>query len=163
MRKIAILIFCILPFLFLTCKGTKRTAQSPSKTIKKKAGVQFVESVKFFDLLDQAEAEDRLVFVDIYTDWCLPCKLMDEEVFSNQDISKFMNSNFINFKVDAEKGSGPNIASLYAVDQYPTLIFMDGKGRVLERKSGAAFHTELKEMANRAMRKASTVSSMRAE
>lgn len=151
MKKVAFLTLCILPFLLLTCKGTKGVTSSQPKPVK---GVQFVDETKLFDVLDKAEAEDRLVFVDIYTDWCLPCKLMDEEVFSNKEISSFLNKNFINFKVDAEKGGGPNIASLYGVDQYPTLLFMDGKGRVLERKSGAAFHAELKEMADRAMSKA---------
>lgn len=102
-------------------------------------------------LLQQAKDEGKLVFVDIYTTWCLPCKLMDEDVFSNKDIGKFMNDNFINMKIDAEKGNGSNIAAIYETQVFPTLLFLNPNGEVLVRKDGAAFHKELVELGEQAL------------
>ena len=44
-----------------------------------------------------------------------------------------------------------NLAALYQVNVFPTLVFLDKNGRVLERKEGAAYHTELRSMAERAL------------
>ena len=43
--------------------------------------------------------------MDIYTDWCGPCKLMDKNTFQNQEVAKFVNNNFYAVKFNAE---GPN-------------------------------------------------------
>ncbi len=131
---------------FSNCKSTK--AGQGSSTTK---GVKFTNYATLSDALDEAEAQSKLVFVDFYTTWCLPCKMMDKDVFSDKSIGTFMNEHFINYKVDAEKGNGRNLAVVYNVRAYPTLFFLDAKGNVLESKEGAAYHTELKRMARRAM------------
>ena len=43
-------------------------------------GVRF-RDLAFNEALAQAKAEDKLVFMDCYTSWCGPCKVMTEEVF----------------------------------------------------------------------------------
>ncbi|MCY3837182.1 MAG: thioredoxin family protein [Gammaproteobacteria bacterium] len=40
------------------------------------AGIEFFEG-SWDDAFEAAEANDQLVFVDVYTEWCGPCKLMD--------------------------------------------------------------------------------------
>jgi len=110
-----------------------------------------MKSSKLFPVLDKAEAQDKLVFVDFYTSWCLPCKMMDEDVFPDKALGDFFNKNFISYKVNTERSNGANIAALYGVHTYPTLLFLDAKGNVLERKEGAAYHTELRNMAERAL------------
>lgn len=114
-------------------------------------GVHFVKTTKLSEALDKAAKEDKLVFVDIYTDWCLPCKLMDEDVFPDEQIAEILNENFINFKLDAEKNDGPILSELYQVQVYPTLLFLDTKGNIIVRKDGAAFHSELTNLANLAL------------
>jgi thiol:disulfide interchange protein len=88
------------------------------------------------EVLMKAEKEDKIVFIDMYADWCLPCKVMDEEVFNDKATADFMNANFINYKVNGEKGEGPDLAVIYQVRGYPTHLFVDAKGRVLERNLG---------------------------
>jgi len=143
--------FFILAILALGmgCKGAKKGTET-TKT-KEGPGVQFYDSEFLSDALDEAKKENKLVFVDFYTDWCLPCKLMEEDVFSDKEIGAFMNANFINLKVNAEKGNGPNLKTIYNVHAYPTLLFLDQKGTVLEEKVGAAYHTELRNLANKAL------------
>ena len=76
---------------------------------------------------------------------------MDEYVFTDPDTRKFMNENFINYKVDAEKGNGQTVATMYGASTYPTLVFVDKNGRVLARRQGATTITELKNLAQEAL------------
>ena len=45
------------------------------------------------------------IIMDIYTDWCGPCKLMDKNTFQNQEVAKFLNDNFYAVKFNAEGNS----------------------------------------------------------
>ncbi len=46
--------------------------------------------------------EPRKVWVDVYTDWCGWCKVMDKKTFSNPDVIKYMNKHFYAVKFNAE-------------------------------------------------------------
>lgn len=146
MKKLVFLLTLTCLF-FSACnsKTGKRASQAPT------VGVDFMDSKLLGTVLERAEAENKLVFVDFYTTWCLPCQLMDEDVFPNKDIGDFMNENFISYKVNAEKGNGVNLRDLYQVQVYPTLLFLDTNGRVLVRKEGAAYHTELRNLGEQAL------------
>ncbi len=148
-----LLLLC--PLLWSACQGTKTISRDTTDTADDSTSAPlFVNSGSLFSILDQAEAEGKLVFVDIYTTWCLPCRLMDEEVFTDREIQDYLNKHFISYKVDAEKDNGPNIAAIYEVQVYPTLLFMDGQGRVVLRKDGSAMQTEFLKLAQEAVEKA---------
>ncbi len=147
------LFFALSLLLYLTaCNSNKKaitetTAPPPPPPPK---GVQFMKSDKLMPVLETAKTEKKLVFVDFYTTWCLPCKLMDEDVFTDEEFGDYMNDNFINYKIDAEKGGGPDLALIYQVMVFPTLLFLDSEGNVLVRKDGAAYQTELRNLASKA-------------
>ena len=147
MKKLLFLLLLTLPLLFLQCKGNKGTQTTSSRT----KGVKFEKIDKITDATAKAKDQGKLIFVDLYATWCQPCKMMDKDVFTDRQIGKLFNENFINLKIDGEKGNGPNIIAIYGVTVYPTLLFLDEKGRVLERKEGAAYHTELEDLANNAI------------
>jgi len=155
MKRILLLsLFLSSLFILPSCNSSKKATSKSGKVTKTKSrtgGVAFVKSKTLSAVLDQAKKENKLVFVDFYTTWCTPCKMMNEDVFPDKTIGTFFKKNFISYKVDAEKGNGVNLAMVYNVAVYPTLLFMDEKGRVLESKQGAAYHTELMKMANRAL------------
>ena len=44
-------------------------------------GVDF-KQITLKEALEQAKAQGKMVFVDCYTTWCGPCKMMAQEVFS---------------------------------------------------------------------------------
>ncbi|MBX2872908.1 MAG: thioredoxin family protein [Saprospiraceae bacterium] len=156
MLKYCLSLLLISTLLFLGCKSTQPTSQNTTtetSSPKPKFAFDFAESEQLMPLLDQAKEERKLVFVDFYTDWCLPCRLMERDVFMDKDLGSFFNKNFISYKVDAEKGNGANLAQIFNVKAYPTLLFLNDKGQVLERKEGAAYHSELRAMAESAMSK----------
>lgn len=143
---------CILflTFSLTSCKGTKQVVQNRPVPITNYA-FNFVQSDNLKSVLKQAEKENKLVFVDVYTTWCLPCKMMDKNVFSHQETADIINKDFISYKVDAEKSNGPIVMFNYDIVEFPTLLFLDSNGKVLERKDGAAYHSELLTMAQNAL------------
>ena len=149
MKKILILSLLATTFLLSSCKGTKGSTSVNTKP-SKKDGVYFVKSESLTAVLEAAEKENKFVFVDFYTTWCLPCKLMDEEVFPDKAMGDFFKENFISYKVDAEKGNGINLATIYNVGAFPTLLFLDEKGRTVERNDGSLGYSALLRMAERA-------------
>jgi thiol-disulfide isomerase/thioredoxin/tetratricopeptide (TPR) repeat protein len=97
-------------------------------------GINFVSSdTKWNDVLAKAKMENKLIFVDVYTTWCGPCKAMDKNVFPLKDVGAFYNAQFINVKIDAEKGEGIDIANKYNVRSFPTYLFIDGNGKLVHK------------------------------
>lgn len=89
------------------------------------------------EVLAQAKKEHKIIFVDAYTTWCGPCKRMAKDVFPNKEVGEFFNKYFINYKMDMEKGEGPKFARKYQVNSYPTLLFIDFDGEVVNIGKGA--------------------------
>lgn len=86
----------------------------------------------------KAKEENKIIFIDFYTSWCGPCKGLVKNVFPLKEVGDFYNANFINYKIDAEKGEGPALAEKYGVKAYPTLMFVDAEGQFLHQQVGGA-------------------------
>ncbi|HEU0126516.1 thioredoxin domain-containing protein [Flavobacterium sp.] len=99
-------------------------------------GISFEHST-FKEVLAKAKAEKKLVFMDCFTTWCGPCKMMAKEIFPQQNVGDYMNANFVSIKMDMEKGEGIELTKTYEVSAYPTLLFMDADGKVVHRATGA--------------------------
>lgn len=100
-------------------------------------GIRFASGA-WQEILERAEAEDKIIFVDAYTTWCGPCKMMSAQVFPEKAVGDLYNEHFINVKIDMEKGEGLRLASQYRVEAYPSLLFVDGQGEIVHRAVG--FH-----------------------
>ena len=46
--------------------------------------------------------EPKKIFMDVYTDWCGPCKLLDKNTFANEDVANYINTHFYPVKFNAE-------------------------------------------------------------
>ena len=99
-------------------------------------GIQF-ETGKWADVRTKAGDAGKLIFIDLYTTWCGPCKTMSNEIFPQENVGEYFNANFINYKIDAEKGEGPGLAKQYKVTAYPTFVFADANGNMVYRFEGA--------------------------
>jgi len=101
----------------------------------------FANGVRFFNgswsqVLAEARRQNKPIFVDVYTTWCGPCKLMSAQAFPNARVGSRMNDNFINYKIDAEKGEGQTVAQRYGVQAYPTSLFISIEGKLIRRTLG---------------------------
>ena len=139
-----ILLLSMIVFCCVKCK-TKKLMDL--EVMESEYTLDFVDADNLIDVSDYALQQEKFIFLDIYAEWCLPCKMMDRTVFVDEDLGVYMNKHFVSYKVDAEKGPGPNIAELYKVPGYPTILFLDASGKVLMRKVGALNVNELWDMA----------------
>jgi len=89
-------------------------------------GIEFFHG-SWEEALEKAKAEQKAIFVDAYASWCGPCKRMAANVFTQAEVGEFFNSKFINFKIDMEKGEGPEFGQKFPVRAYPTLMFISPK------------------------------------
>ena len=135
----------------VSCSGGKDAINEQNNFGTNDFEVDFLMTNDLYAVLDRAERENKLVYIDIGTKWCLPCKMMKEDVYTDKGIGEYMNDNFVSYLVDAEKANGPNMTVIFDVKSFPTLLFLDTKGRVLERKVGAAYHTELRNLGDLAL------------
>ena len=99
--------------------------------VQTNAQINFVKK-GFDELLVQAKNENKLLFIDAYTDWCGWCKVLDKETFSNAQVANFMNSHFINAKMEMEKEPwGIKIAQKYVINSFPTALIFNQAGELI--------------------------------
>lgn len=87
--------------------------------------------------LQKAAAQDKLIFVDAYAQWCGPCKRMAKDVFPQEEVGVYFNRNFISVKMDMEAPENIAFRQQYPVAAYPTLFFIDAEGNVVQKTKGA--------------------------
>ncbi|MES2762355.1 MAG: thioredoxin domain-containing protein [Bacteroidota bacterium] len=121
--KTSILTFAILGILSIS-------------VIAQNKGIAF-EHGTFAEIKAKALKENKLIFIDAYTTWCGPCKQMSKNVFTDAAVAEHYNKNFVNAKIDMEKGEGIEIAKQYQVQCYPNLLFIDGTGNLVHRVAGS--------------------------
>ncbi|MGB0429631.1 MAG: thioredoxin family protein [Bacteroidia bacterium] len=133
-----ITLFAVLAIISITLSAYKIAPEpKPESTeLSKDKGIEFFHGT-YKEALALAKKEKKPIFIDIYTVWCGPCKMMSNYVFTQKEVGDYYNENFINFKIDAERGEGPAVARKFRIRAYPTLLFIDGNGQVLKKAEGA--------------------------
>jgi thioredoxin-related protein len=114
--------FLIIAFLFL-----------PSVTA-------FSEGINWSKDLNSALAEakrsDKILMVDVYTEWCGWCKRLDQDTYTDPAVIA-RSAKFVSLKIDAEKEpDGVAFAKKYRVSAYPTILFLEPDGSVINRIGG---------------------------
>ena len=101
-------------------------------------GVNF-RDITFEEALKQAKSENKLVFMDCYTSWCGPCKMLANNVFTKDEVADYFNQTFVNAKYDMEKDEdGIILKTQFGVKAFPTLVFVDpATQQVVHRMVGA--------------------------
>jgi thioredoxin-related protein len=98
-------------------------------------GIQF-DHDGWTSAVAKAKFQNKLVFLDGFTVWCGPCKLMSSKTFPDSSVGAYFNEHFINVKIDMERGEGIELAKRLNIQLYPTLLFADGDGNVVHRVAG---------------------------
>lgn len=79
----------------------------PSVMAQKKSGeAKGPETIKwmtFEEALKLNKKKPKMIFIDIYTDWCGWCKKMDAETFANPEVVAYMNKKYYAVKLNAEQ------------------------------------------------------------
>jgi thioredoxin 1 len=116
------------------------------------ARIVFIEN-SWEEALKQAAKQNKYIFVDAYASWCGPCKMLKAQTFTDDKAAAFYNSNFVNVAIDMEKGRGPELARLWQLRAYPTLIIFDPKGKPVLGTVGFINANELIRFGREALKK----------
>lgn len=130
-----------------SCSSSKSSVKSKSSL------VHFEEFTGMEDILLKSTEKGKPVFVDFYTDWCVPCRIMDKEVFNDQATADYLNKHFVSVKINAEKGNGIKAAEKYFILGYPSLLFLDDQGDILISHLGSANNSLLLMLGDQALEK----------
>ena len=115
-----------------------------------------VEWLTFEEAIALHEKQPKKLLIDLYTDWCGWCKVMDRETYSKAEIADYINENFYPVKFNAEqrepvefrghtfefvaqgrRGVHELAAALTRNKlSYPTTVFMDEELRIIQPIAG---------------------------
>lgn len=116
------------------------------------------QEIKWMTMNEALAAQKKApkkIFMDAYTTWCGPCKLLDKNTFSDKNVIKFINENYYAVKFNAEgteeityndfkytnpnydaNRKGRNAQHLFAhalkVNSYPSLVFFAADGGLIQ-------------------------------
>ena len=108
---------------------------------------QSIQWVTLAEAIEAQKANPKKIIIDVYTDWCGPCKLMDKNTFQNRDVAAYISKHYYAVKFNAEGNesitysgnefSNPNydpekkgrnathqFTQYLGIRGYPSLIFM---------------------------------------
>jgi thioredoxin-related protein len=109
---------------------------------------QKINWMKFGDAVAAAQKKPRKILIDVYTDWCGWCKVMDNKTFTDTTVINAVNSEYYAVKLNAEsyetvefknrkfKYSELAAALLGGQMSYPHLVFLDENTDLLSRIPG---------------------------
>jgi thioredoxin-related protein len=98
-------------------------------------GIHF-SKLTWKETLAKAKKENKMIFVDVYTTWCGPCKLLKKNTFPDKALGDYFNKNFINIAIDAEEGEWIKFAEQNNIQGFPTLLIIDKNGNEAGRTMG---------------------------
>jgi len=113
-------------------------------------GIKFQNGLTWTQVKQKAKAENKYIFVDCYTTWCVPCKVMANDVFPQPEVSSFFNDKFVNValqfdetkKDDADtkrwRAEVKRIKKEYNVNAYPTYLFFTPDGGMVHTIIGGS-------------------------
>ncbi len=94
------------------------------------------ESTRWYSYEDgmlTAGSTEKPVIIDFYADWCPPCVAMEEGTYPDPRVVSEMRG-FVAIKVDTQKRI--DVESKYGIAYYPTVVFLDSKGKEVSRHIG---------------------------
>lgn len=119
--------------------GSASFITPPDKDVK-------IEWLTMDEAYKKNEKKPRKIFVDVYTDWCGWCKVMDKNTFSNPEVIEYVNKNYYAVKLNAESSkevklgehttTEQGVAHAFRVSSYPTIVFIEKDFKTFTPQAG---------------------------
>ncbi|MCK4907741.1 MAG: DUF255 domain-containing protein [Spirochaetes bacterium] len=132
MKKINILLIVLV--LAVNMFACSKKSVGSAKTL--------VKWISYDSAVQKAKTSKKHLIVDLYTDWCSWCKVLDKKVYSNKKIVKVMDKLFHPVKINAESDSvvakiqgmdltGRQLTQMFKVTGFPSTAFLDPDGKLI--------------------------------
>ena len=110
---------------------------------------QAINWISFEKAIEYQKSNPKNIIMDVYTNWCGPCKLLDKNTFQNKAIAQYINEHYYAVKFNAEgndivnfmdrkfkninydknkaqtRNSSHQFTQFLGVNAYPTTLFFD--------------------------------------
>ena len=108
--------------------------------------------------LETAKKDNKLVIVDLYTDWCGWCKKLDKDTYSDKSVEAKLARDFVAIKLNPEKSQrNAKLAMDFGALAFPHIVFVDANGKKVDEIIGylppAEFLERLKKVSDKATKK----------
>lgn len=120
---------------------------------------QEIKWMTFDEAIEAQKKNPKPIFMDVYTDWCGPCKMLDKNTFHDKAVADFINANYYAVKFNAEGNSEVNYKGVkytnagyvagksgrnsphdfgrfLKIQGYPTMYVIDAKGELADNLVG---------------------------
>jgi thiol:disulfide interchange protein len=92
--------------------------------------------------LRRAKAEHKVIFMDLWTEWCGPCQHLQKNVFPTAEgtaaLAKVVPfSSLVQKRDGTPVAEGTRLAEQFKLNAFPTLVILDAEGKELRRQVGA--------------------------
>ena len=115
--------------------------------------LELVDSIKlnwiatYDEALEISKKENKPILLYFTgSDWCAPCKVLDKELFHTEKFKELSDKNLVLLEVDIPRkhdllspdkiSENLYLKEKYRVNSFPTLLFVNHKGKKISEKSG---------------------------
>ena len=92
------------------------------------------QQLSLAEALQQAKADDKLVMIDFYADWCGYCDKLDDTTWKDAKVQAWLRGHVVPIKIDVD--AEQDLAAKYQVRGLPTIVFLKPDGSEVERVGG---------------------------
>lgn len=152
MKRLLSIAFLMAILMPVAISGGNKNGQTSTNTPA--GGEDGIEWLTFDEAVKKMKKNPKKIFMDVYTDWCGWCKVMDKQTFTDPFIVQYINANYYAVKFNAEqketisfqgtdykfvvtdpaRNKGYHELAAYILNgklSYPTVVFMDEDMNVL--------------------------------
>lgn len=121
---------------------------------------QEINWITFEEAVALQKKDPKKIMMDMYTEWCGPCKMLDRNTFKNPDVAAYVNKNYYAVKFNAEgndvvnfdgnkfenpgydpakarrRNSPHQFARYFQIRSYPTILFLDEETKLIAPVTG---------------------------
>jgi thiol:disulfide interchange protein len=124
MKPLAALLLLVAPL------AVSLSAQSPAKW-----------EHDYQSALKRAKAEHKVIFMDLWTEWCGPCLYLQKNVFPTPEgqaaLAKVVPFSALVQKRDGTPvAEGTRLSETFKLNAFPTMVILDADGKELRRQVG---------------------------
>ena len=84
----------------------------------------------------QADQTGKPIVLFFTGNWCVPCKIMERQVWADDDVMKTVNSDFVPVSIDVDDPNNASLLVRYNVGGTPITIVTDPNGKALRWRVG---------------------------
>ncbi len=99
------------------------------------------------EVVEQAQADDRPILIEIYAPWCPYCQRMQKTVYSHTTVKSYLQDHFVYARLNSDTTDGTHtfqgrtlstdqLASALGAKGVPTTVFLSADGSPIARQPG---------------------------